>query len=132
MCSGAVVVSLIRTQHMTQMPLAEYNHMIEALTSDRADQTFGIAVLPRRARRCRSVANAHGSNTPGKCFSIDTVPITNEISRHRIPAAGLADLSSYPFGRRMGRDAKPENSSTAMPRTSNPYNSRNEIVGTTQ
>ena len=96
---------------MTKMPLAEYNHMIEALTSDRADQTFGIAVLPRRSRRCRSVANAHRSN---KCFSIDTVAITNEISRHRIPAAGLADLPSYPFGRRMGRDAQPENSSTAM------------------
>src|SRR4051794_18176468 len=96
------------------MPLAEYNHMIEALTSDRADQTFGIAVLPRRARRCRSVANAHGSNTPGKCFSIDTVPITNEISRDRIPAAGRGDLPSYPFGHWVGRDAQPENSSTAM------------------
>jgi hypothetical protein len=44
---------------MTQMTLTDYNHMIEALTSDRADQTFGIAVLPGRSRRCRSVANAH-------------------------------------------------------------------------
>jgi hypothetical protein len=26
---------------MTQMTLAEYNHMIEALTSNRADQMFG-------------------------------------------------------------------------------------------
>jgi len=41
----------VRAQHMTQMTLAEHDHMIEALVSDRADQTFNIAVLPRRSRR---------------------------------------------------------------------------------
>ena len=28
---------LIRTQHMTQMPLAEYNHMIEAVCLENLD-----------------------------------------------------------------------------------------------
>jgi len=36
--SGTIVVLLVGPQHMTQMTLAEYNHMIEALTSNRADQ----------------------------------------------------------------------------------------------
>ena len=40
------------------MPLAKHDHMIEALASDRADQSFSVTVLPRRSRRCRSVANA--------------------------------------------------------------------------
>ena len=31
---------------MTQTTLAEHDHMIEALVSDRPDQTFDIAVLP--------------------------------------------------------------------------------------
>ena len=31
---------------MTQMPLAEHDHMIEALASDRADQSFSVTVLP--------------------------------------------------------------------------------------
>ena len=34
------------------------NQIIKALELDRADQSFDIPVLPRRSRRCRSVANA--------------------------------------------------------------------------
>jgi hypothetical protein len=66
---------------MPQMMLANYDHMIQALTSNRADQSFGIAVLPRRSRRCRSVANAHRANAPRKCLAIDTVAISNQIGR---------------------------------------------------
>src|SRR6476469_5803262 len=58
MCPGAVVVLPVRAQHMPQMLLAKHDHMIEALASDRADQSFSVTVLPRRSRRCRSVANA--------------------------------------------------------------------------
>ena len=46
MRSRAVVVLLIRGQHVTQMQLAKHDHMIQAFASDRADQSFGIAVLP--------------------------------------------------------------------------------------
>jgi hypothetical protein len=30
-----------------------------------------MAVLPRRSRRCRSVANAHGANAPSERLAID-------------------------------------------------------------
>jgi len=56
---------------MTQMSLANYDNVIQAFSSDRADQSFRIAVLPRRSRRCRSVANAHRSSASGKCLSVD-------------------------------------------------------------
>src|SRR3954466_13031663 len=46
MCPGAVVILLVRAQHMAQMPLANYEHMIEALASDGADQSFNVAILP--------------------------------------------------------------------------------------
>src|SRR4051794_11102396 len=46
MCSGAVVVLLVRAQQTTQMLLAEDDHMIDALASDRADQTLRMSVLP--------------------------------------------------------------------------------------
>src|SRR6476660_4996781 len=78
--------------------LAKDDHMIEALASDRADPSFGIAVLPRRSRRCRSVANAHRANAARKCLAVDTVAITNEVVRHRFPPAGLADLPGDPVG----------------------------------
>src|SRR6476659_3059784 len=114
MCSGTIVVMRVRAQHMTQMTLAEHDHMIEAFASDRADQSFGIAVLPWRSRRCRSIANAHRSNAARKRLAIDAVPITNQVSRRWVPAAGLRDLASDPFGGRMGGDAKPHNSPAAV------------------
>jgi hypothetical protein len=58
---------------MTQMMLAQHEHMIKAFASDRADQSFGITVLPRRSRRYRSVANAHRSNAPSECPAVDPI-----------------------------------------------------------
>src|SRR6478736_1560202 len=114
MCPSAVVILLVRAQHMTQMPLAEHDHMVEALASDRADQSFSIAVLPRRSWRCRSVANAHRANAPRKGLTVDTVAITNEVIRHRLPPAGLAALSRDPFAGWRCCDADPNNSSAVM------------------
>src|SRR3954464_15387273 len=96
------------------MLLAEDDHMIKAFASDRADESFGIAVLPWRSRRCRSVANAHRANAPRKCLAIDTVAISNQIGRHWVPAAGFADLPGDPLGSRMRSNANPEDASATM------------------
>src|SRR6188472_2256582 len=74
------------------MLLAEDDHMIEALASDRADESFAIAVLPWRSRRCRSVANAHRSDAARKCLAVDPVPITDEIVWRALPTTCLRDL----------------------------------------
>ena len=99
---------------MPQMPLAEHDHMVEALASDGADQSFSVAVLPRRSRCCRSVANAHRANAARKCLAVDTVAITNEVIRHRLPPAGLADLPGDPVGGWRWCDADPKNSSVVV------------------
>src|SRR6476659_7752199 len=106
----AVVVLLVGTQNMTQMPLANYDND----SSDRADQSFSVTVLQRRSRRCRSVANAHRAETTRKCLAVDTVAIKNEVIRHRLPPAGLADLSRDPFAGWRCCDAEPNNSSAVM------------------
>src|SRR3954447_10283474 len=69
-CSNAIVITRVRAQHIAQMTLAKHDHMIKAFASDRADQSFGIAVLPRRSQRWRSVANAHRSDAARKCLSV--------------------------------------------------------------
>src|SRR3954462_4807441 len=96
------------------MPLVEHDHMIKAIAPDRANQSFDIPVLPRRSRRCRSVANAHRANAPRKSLAIDTVAISNQIDRHWGPAAGFADLPGDPLGSRMRSNANPEDASATM------------------
>src|SRR4051794_25643996 len=78
-CADAIVVTRVRAQHVTQMALADDDHMIEAFATDRTDHPFVIAVLPGRSRRCRSVANAHRPNAAGKRLAVDPIPITNEV-----------------------------------------------------
>ena len=70
MRSSDVVVFRIRAEHMAQMSLPEDEDVIKALPADRADQPFDMAVLPRRSRRCRSVANAHGANAPSERLEV--------------------------------------------------------------
>src|SRR4051794_30936847 len=79
------------------MPLAEYNNMVKALPPDRTDQPFSICVLPWRARRRRSITNAHGSNSSNKDFAIGPVPVADQIARGLLPAARLGDLICDPF-----------------------------------
>jgi len=47
------------------MRLAEYDEMVEAFTPERADQPFGVSILPGRARCDWMIADAHRANAPG-------------------------------------------------------------------
>ena len=126
-----VVVFRIRAEHIAQMSLAEDEDVIKALPSDRADQPFGMAVLPRRSRRCRSVANAHGANAPSERLAIDPIAITDKILRRVLPADGLSHLPRDPFGRGMRSYPEPEHATSFMTENHYPYRSLHKILGTT-
>jgi len=49
--------------------------MVDALASDRSDQPFGEAVLPRRAWGDGLVADAHGAQSVRDGSAIDAIPI---------------------------------------------------------
>ena len=40
------LVSLIRFEQVAKIPLAEHNYIVQAIPPNRADQPFGISVLP--------------------------------------------------------------------------------------
>src|SRR3954465_4983338 len=120
MCPGAVVILLVRAQHVPQMPLTEHDYMIEAVASDRADQSFSVTVLPRRSRRCRSVANAHRSNAARKCLAVDAVPVADERLWRALPTTCLADLPGDPLGSRVRSDAEPQDVPSIMSENQQP------------
>ena len=62
--STLIVILLVRTQQIAQMPFAKNNDMVEAVASDRADQPLRVSILPGRAGRDRPIPNAHGANAP--------------------------------------------------------------------
>src|SRR6516165_12031665 len=93
-----IVVGGVIRQQMAEVPFPQHHDMVEALASDRADQTFNMTVLPRRAWRDRAVANAHGSQSPGDRGAIRGVAVTDEEARCLIPWECFGDLAGDPLG----------------------------------
>ena len=81
------------------MALANDDGVIKAFPSDRADQPLRVSVLPRRPRRNRSVADAHGPDAPDEGSAIRAVAVADQVAwrhfanRHNIQSAGPTALS---------------------------------------
>ena len=63
------------------MGLAKDQHLIQTLATHCADQTFRNAILPRRSRRDRPVADTHGFDPGRKDMPVGTVVVAQQISR---------------------------------------------------
>src|SRR5260370_22145483 len=95
MRSGAIIITGVGFQDLTQMHLAQDNDVVHTLAPDRSDQPFGKAILPRRGWCGRSVPDAHGAQSAGDQPSLKTIPLAavgprgpspNELPRSFIPA----------------------------------------------
>src|SRR6202790_2599578 len=115
MRAGAIVIFHVTEQQGTEVALAEYNNVVKAFPSDRTDQPFSISILPRGARRRRSIADAYRSESANKDLTIGPVPVTNEIAGSLFAPACFRDLICDPFRGWMCCDAKPQNMSPAVP-----------------
>src|SRR2546430_17068416 len=89
--------------------------MVDALASDRSEQPFGEAFLPRRAWRDRLVTDAHGPQSGRGGSAVDAVPITDQVARRLSPRERLRDLACDPVRGRMGCDVDPDKVSARRP-----------------
>src|SRR5204863_5724641 len=78
--------------------------MVDALASDRSDQPFGEAVLPRRAWSDGLVADAHGAQSVRDGSAIEAIPIADQVARRLSPRECFGDLACDPVRGRMGCD----------------------------
>ena len=110
-----IVVAGIGLEDLTQVGLAKDDDVIQAFSSDRADEPFDMSILPGRTGRSWSVPNSHGCETSRYGRPIRGVSIANEVLGCLIPREGLGDLTRDPFGRRMVGDAQRDQASSFMP-----------------
>src|SRR3981189_2551809 len=101
MSSNLVVIASIGFQDPTQMRLAPNHPMIQTLPSNRSDQPFGKAILPRRSWCGRLVPDAHGAQSARDNVALALVPIPGQIVRSFIPRKGLRYLTCNPFCRQI-------------------------------
>src|SRR5260221_1375424 len=89
--------------------------MVHALASDRSDQSFGEAVLPRRAWGDRLVTDAHGSQSMHDGSAVEAIPITDQVARGLAPRECLRDLACDPVRGRMRCNVDPDEVSAGQP-----------------
>ncbi len=88
---------MVRCENVAKMALGNDDDVIKTFPSDRADQPLRISVLPRRPRRDRSVANAHGPDAPDEVSAIRAVTVADQVAWRLVPAASFGQLTSKPF-----------------------------------
>jgi len=80
-----------------QMPLAEYDHVVEQFATQRADPSFGVSVLPRRIRRNLYLLDAQVFEARVEGGTVDAIAVSNQIRRYEIRANGLDNLLRRPL-----------------------------------
>jgi hypothetical protein len=84
---------------------------VDALASDRSDQSFGEAVLPRRAWSDRFVADPHGSQSMPDGNAIDLIPIADQVARGpkmlRVGFVGMQPREAPHYANFLKRMAEP-------------------------
>ena len=110
-----IIVGSIRAYDAAQVRFPEYDHVVQALPADRANEPLNVSVLPGRSERNRPISNAHGAQTLHEDWPVRGVPIPNEVSRCVVPWESLGDLARDPLRSRVFRHAKRHPNSSSMP-----------------
>ena len=96
MGSCRVVVSEVGAQEPFEMAVVVDDHVIDALASDRANQTLDIGILPGRARGGEHLFDCEAAYPAAKLGAIDFVAVVQEITRCLLPGKRLNHLLSRP------------------------------------
>src|SRR6202021_2317295 len=125
------MVGRVRSQQMAKMPLAEHDNVVKTFPPDRTDRPFTISILPRRSRRGWPIPNAHRPKAADEDVTVDSVAVTNVVSRRYFPTIGLGELVRNPFSRWVCGHYQPQDLAASVRRYQDPER-RGDVVGGAQ
>ncbi len=88
--------------------------MVQAFSSDRANQPFHVTVLPGRMRSRQNFLNVHAANCRPESISVTTISISNQKTWSLIPGERFQHLLRHPFRSGMSRNVEMDDSSAMM------------------
>ena len=80
MGSRLVVVAEIGKQRFLEMASVEDDVVVEALPSNRANESLGVGILPRTLRSCQNLLDTQRLDSQSNFSTIPAVPIADEIT----------------------------------------------------
>src|SRR6266849_4973289 len=106
------------------------DHMLQALSPNRAHKPFGKGILPRAVRCDRHFLNTHSLHPTTKLLAIDLVSISQQVTWCRILWKGFCHLVPCPQGRRVLCHVEVNDAPAMMSSTTKTNKTRNVAVGT--
>ena len=94
-----MIKGLVLGQDVVQLLLVKDDHLIQAFTTNRADQPFDHWILPRTAGRDELLFQTKILDPINKVGTIDGVAIPEQIPRRSREGEGFEQLPSGPIGR---------------------------------
>jgi hypothetical protein len=104
----------VRTDNAAQVPLVKDNDVVQALSTERPDNPFGVGILPRTPRCGDDLFNIEAAHTPTELLAVDAIAIANQVFGRGIEGKGLDHLLRGPLRRRMCSDVEVDNAPTFM------------------
>src|SRR4051794_16150615 len=98
--SRSILVAGVPAQNALKMRLAKDNDVVEALTANGPNQSFGIPVLPLRPRRNRFVPNSHSTEALPYDRAKGAISVADHVPGCRIPRERFRNLACNPIRRR--------------------------------
>src|SRR5215472_10812002 len=114
MKARSMVIREVGTERTAQRLFTQDNHMVEAFTANRADDAFDVSSLPRRPRRAENFFDIHCGDLLAELLAIDSISISQQISRRGIKRKGFEYLLRRPFRRWMSCDVEVPDASSIV------------------
>jgi hypothetical protein len=92
MRSRPVIVFRERYHLPVQSRFVEDDHMIQALPAKRADEVLSVSPLPGGSWCTKHLFDAHVLNLSGQVVAKDSIPVSQQIARRRVPGERIAKL----------------------------------------
>ncbi len=99
MCAPMVVIIEIARKRILEVSFIQYDDLIQALPSNRADDSLRVRVLPGTPGSNQHFINSHTVHPLLKVVPVHLVPIAKKILGCRVVWKGLHDLLGGPLGR---------------------------------
>jgi len=96
------------------MFLSQHDHVIQALVPDGAHQPFRKGILPRALRCGQDFGDAHVTEAIPDTFTIDLVPVSDQVPWRSVFGERFQDLLSGPSCRRMPGHVEMNHPATTM------------------
>ena len=88
------------------MLLVEDHHVVQTFTPNGSDDAFDIRILPWGTWRNENLLDAEGVSAASEVSAVNSVAVTNQIQRCRVPRERFDELSAGPVSRGMRGDVE--------------------------